>query len=200
MRHTEVGRAAAEAAEALRRHAEAVTAGGDEVDHAAAALARALEDYGDALINHDSAPLEALTEMADELTANDDEEPDEEPLPAGTRLSIRLREDVIVADPQRLIEAGRRAYRDRWPDDSDDEVDANVSDVINALHELVHDPWLLAEYDEEDGLVHAGSVWAVCEVSEAWQERGDQLLLEHLEVDGTSPYDPFALPVDEHEK
>jgi hypothetical protein len=73
MRHTDVGRAATEAAGAPHRHAEAVIAGDDEVDHAAAALARALEDYDAALINHGNAPLEALIEMADELTANDDE-------------------------------------------------------------------------------------------------------------------------------
>jgi hypothetical protein len=199
MRHTDVDRCARETAEALRRHADAVVTGDDRVDDAASALARALEDYGAALVNHGSAPIDALTELAEDLTGVDEDELDEDTLPAGTRLSVRLREDVIVADPQRLIQAGRRAYRERWPDERNDAVAGRISDVVDALNELVHDPWLLRERGDEDGLVHAGSIWTVCEVEAAWQEQDDEVMLARIEDDGAFRDDPFALPVADHE-
>jgi hypothetical protein len=56
---------------------------------------------------------------------------------AGMVISVRTREDVVVTDPVRFVNAARRAYLAQNPDASTQEAAAAVADVYDAVDALV---------------------------------------------------------------
>lgn len=140
MRYVDLGRAARETIEAMRRHSELVLADrpAAEVTEAAEALARALYDYNAAVINHDSPGLKELEECADSLTTDRSERPASKPPPAGTRMSVWWRSDFIVLDPERLLAVGRDCWHQERPDDRPDEVEFHVPDLVAAVEQMLH--------------------------------------------------------------
>jgi hypothetical protein len=53
-------------------------------------------------------------------------------------VAILRREDYLVTDPDRVIEAGRSAYLRTWPNDRPDDAAFRVSNLGQALYELLH--------------------------------------------------------------
>jgi len=195
-RHTDLARAARELVEAVQRHAELVlTQPEQDTGEAAAALARALEDYDAALVNHGRPRLVALGETAESLETDWSELADEleDDLPAGARVSIWSRSDFVVTDPERVISTARVRYEELAPDDPED-VERSVHDVTSAIRELLHheDHVVLgAYYGEESGLQPAGATTRIFEVERALQDYPDDEWL--FDED----FDPFDLD-DQH--
>jgi hypothetical protein len=52
--------------------------------------------------------------------------------------SLLRRDDFAVTDEQAVLEGGRRAYLDVWPDDSERDATADVTDLGRALYQLAH--------------------------------------------------------------
>jgi len=52
-------------------------------------------------------------------------------------ITILTREDVVVTDPDRFMAAARRAYQRQHPDVGAREVEAAVSDVYDAVHQMI---------------------------------------------------------------
>ncbi|MFJ9695660.1 hypothetical protein [Kitasatospora sp. NPDC101183] len=97
---------------------------------------------------------------------------DELTLPAqGMTISVRHRQDVVVADPERLLAAARAAFRELHPDIPDADVPAHVADVHDAVFALLERFGRLA--DGTDGLSPAGDrVEVVLDVDRPLQDYG----------------------------
>jgi hypothetical protein len=52
-------------------------------------------------------------------------------------ISVRTRQDVVVTDPERFLNAARRAYRAENPDASVEQAVTAVADVYDAVHSLI---------------------------------------------------------------
>jgi len=182
------GRIATSARCTPRRAGAHAPGGSDE-----AALARALEDYDAALVNHGRPRLDALGETAESLEADWSalaDELEEEDLPAGARVSIWSRSDFVVTHPERLIASARARYAELRPDDRPDEVDQEVPDVLSAVRELLHheDHQVLGAYHgKERGLQPAGATTRILEVERALEDYPDDEWL--FDED----FDPFDL-------
>jgi hypothetical protein len=86
----------------------------------------------------------------------------------GMTISVRTRQDVVVADPERFFAAARQAYRDVRPEATEADAIAAVQDVHDAVHALIErdgglvadDPapgWMRPPVpDRSDGLSPAG--------------------------------------------
>jgi hypothetical protein len=62
---------------------------------------------------------------------------DEQAVPrAGTVISVVVREDVVVTDPDRFLVAARRAYRADYPDADERDAVQAVADVYDAVYVL----------------------------------------------------------------
>jgi hypothetical protein len=62
---------------------------------------------------------------------------DEQALPcAGMVISVVVREDVVVMDPDRFLAAARRAYREENPDADEQDAAQAVADVYDAAYAL----------------------------------------------------------------
>ncbi|GIG93285.1 hypothetical protein [Plantactinospora endophytica] len=58
-------------------------------------------------------------------------------LRAGMIISVRMRRDVVVVDPDRFLAAARQALRDRDPGLTDAEAVDAIADVYDAVHVLL---------------------------------------------------------------
>jgi hypothetical protein len=157
-------RAAAEdLAQALLRHATAVTAiggrdapavfaAGDAVTPAVLAYARAHFEYTGC-----GAPLQTAYDGGDEGgdgTGADD--PPEVAALTGTALTVLQRRDYVVTDETELAAAGRAAYRRVWPEDDEAMAAADVTSPGRALYQIAHaDGW--ENLDQAAGLEPTGA-------------------------------------------
>lgn len=87
---------------------------------------------------------------------NDDEEPQDgvvaDPaLEEAPVVSVLGRWDYLVTDGAALVEHGRSAYRQTWPQDSDDDAAVQVVDIESAVRAIVHAA-ALPELDAAPGL------------------------------------------------
>jgi hypothetical protein len=55
----------------------------------------------------------------------------------GMVVSVRTRHDVVIVDPDRFLAVARRAYRAQDPQITEDEADAAVADVYDAVYALI---------------------------------------------------------------
>jgi hypothetical protein len=77
---------------------------------------------------------------------------DEASVPSvGMTISVRVRRDVVVVDPQRFLAAARRAYRELNPDVSEAEVAEVIVDAVDAAYALLERFGQLAP-DDPDGM------------------------------------------------
>lgn len=87
---------------------------------------------------------------------HDDEEVDDGPVADPTLeqapvVSVLGRWDYLVTDGAALVEHGRRAYLQAWPQDTEDDAAVRVTDVEGAVNEILHGPQL-PELDDARGL------------------------------------------------
>ncbi|MEV0827270.1 hypothetical protein [Nonomuraea rubra] len=130
---------------------------------------------------------------------------DEQTVPtAGMTISVRTRRDVVIVDPERFLASARAAYRDLYPESSEDSAAENVRDVYDAVHILLDRFGRLAAdapetsircghsgpqpgqriLDRPDGLSPAGELQQIV--------LGDQTPLQDYGC--FLPEDPFSLP------
>lgn len=118
------------------------------------------------------------------LGVADDEEEDggddrvDGEVPQGGMLSIFRRWDLRILDEAAVIAAGRAAYLQAWPDDTEEDASIRVEDVEVAASELIH----------ADGLESLGN-------TEGLQpERGATTIIQHDGEDyETFDADPWAI-------
>jgi hypothetical protein len=87
-----------------------------------------------------SFPL-ALADVEDDDAWDDDEEDSEDDAEESrsvTVLSVVSRSDYHVTDADALIAAGRVAYSTAWPDDTDEDAQVRVQNVVSAAAEIKH--------------------------------------------------------------
>jgi hypothetical protein len=97
---------------------------------------------------------------------------------AGTvsdRLSVLSRRDFTIADPAELIEAGRAAYLELFPDDVEAQADERVTDPGAAVQQMLqaYGQEGVEERADDSGLVPEGSttwVLAAVEPPADWRE------------------------------
>ncbi len=124
-------------------------------------------------------------------------------------VSVRMRRDVVITDPERFLAAARAAYRDLNPGCGDAEAADAVADVTDALFALIERTWPadgsslwpdlhapevgpraplpgVRDTDRPDGLSPAGWLLKVVTEPQPLQDFGCFL-----------PPDPFSSPDDE---
>jgi hypothetical protein len=131
-------------------------------------VAEALNDLQEAVVNFGALPPEGLSDIATQF-GYAAEEPEYEELPPGQRVALITRTDVIVSDPEALIETARRAREQNGENSC---IETEIIHVIDALDELVKLEWqpLLCGYDARRGLRLAGSMVVSSPVEKALQE------------------------------
>ena len=146
-RRAAFAQAAEEAIETLRLHVATVTAAtgegdqlrilgsGETVEEAFVALGRAESDLTAA-----SSPFSALVQNED---WDDDDEEDEEPDPLDesaqfNQLSVLIRRDYRLTSESAVLDAGRAAYAQVWPDDSAEAAAEDVSHLGRAIYQITH--------------------------------------------------------------
>ena len=145
---------------AIDAHLEAVersTGEGDEgVQATYDALHRASVAYDDVLYDvHDEV---TPWQYAEGPVAEIDLEPDAEL----RRFALLVRRDYTIEDLVVLLDAGRSAYAEVWPQDPAKAAEADVTSPGRAVYQLIHAYGLdgLAERAEAAGLnPHGGTVW-----------------------------------------
>ena len=78
--------------------------------------------------------------MSSDVTVTGDD-----PLVAGIRLSLRLRQDFTVTDPDRLLAAARDAYRELNPDADIADAEVMVTGAADALFTLLEQAGLFGD-------------------------------------------------------
>lgn len=124
-------------------------------------------------------------EVDDEDDDEGDADEDEQDPPA--RISVLHRADYRVVDPVALMEAGRQAYRQAWPDNTDEDATEDVSHLGRALYQVMHAGGLAA-LGHTPGLSAGGS--------QTWFVEADELLDECTDrdpLDNPFPTDGEAL-------
>lgn len=110
-----------------------------------------------------------MTYVTYEPKHGDVEEPDaaetNEPRSGGT-ISILSRIDYRIEDFDRLLEEGRRSYRQIQPDASPEEVNDAVPDLQGAIYEIMHANGDRIPFPFPSGVPIAGVTWFL-EVDEA---------------------------------
>lgn len=134
---SEVGAAAENLVEAVRRHAAAVTGTVDEArKQAGRGLVEALDGYGSAVVNSGNEWPEDLDGFDEWLGEEDGiEHPGPEP-DLRQRIALFTRTDLAVTDLSRLREAAAQRLAECCGDTVDD-VDAAVADPADAISHLV---------------------------------------------------------------
>jgi hypothetical protein len=180
--------AATTLAETLRQHSQTLLAltgrqaeipaifqAGDQLADAAAAYAEAQFDYTGTFppmgLAHHEDDEDDEAEFADE----DDQEA------AVALVSVLHRADYRVTDAAEVLQAGRRAYLQVWPDDRDDDAASDVDHLGRAFYQVQHASGLAA-LAATPGLEPAGATTWALEVTELLGPDPDAW-----------PGDPFAL-------
>lgn len=119
-----------------RRELAHVFAAHDALDAAARA-------FGDAQMELSGTSARFAVFAADEPDdeADDEDAHADDEIGDGFPLTVLQRRDFVVTDTARLIEQGRRAYAETWPDDTRDDAEFEVHNVGSAVSALVHDTW-----------------------------------------------------------
>ena len=75
----------------------------------------------------------------------------------GDVVSVVARWDYRVVDPHALLAAGRSAYSQTWPDDTEEDANIAVQSPPDAVSEMLHMP-ALTQLEGANGL-EIGQVW-----------------------------------------
>jgi hypothetical protein len=86
---------------------------------------------------------------------NEDKDEGSEPW-YGSGLSVLQRTDYRVIDESAVIQAGRAAYREAWPDDTADDAVADVTSIGQALYQITHASGSWSAIDNVAGIEIAG--------------------------------------------
>lgn len=177
-----------EFAAAVRRHGDVVLAlSARQADVPALfaandALAAAADAFGAAQFD--------LTGTFPSFELPDDEEDDEDDdaFPdAVAGLLLVHRADYAVTDAEAVLAAGRAAYRQVWPTDTDEDAAVSVRSLDRAVHELQHAGGLSA-LDDVPGLEEAGSVtWVLDAADDDARRRALTMALGSVEDGGFEP-------------
>ncbi|WP_406096925.1 hypothetical protein [Kitasatospora purpeofusca] len=63
---------------------------------------------------------------------------DEMPIPtAGMTISVRTRQDVVIVDPERFVASARAAYREAFPEITEERAAEEIRDVYDAVWALL---------------------------------------------------------------
>ncbi len=178
---------------AVRRHADTVanlTGHRAEIRDIFAThdtLADAVLAYDEALQDFTGTGLPLVSPRGDEEDDVDEETEeldDFADLEDVSNLAVLTRTDYRVADAAAVIAAGRLAYRQVWLKDTDEDAEAEVTDLASALSEIEHarwrDPW-----QDVEGLRPVRSVTMVVEPDRLLPPTPEEL---------DDAIDPFALP------
>lgn len=134
--------------ENLQAHTSALLAmrGGSaeimELFESNADIAASVRAWDDAIFDHTgtTAPLA----WTDEDEDDDEDEDEPEDTVSGEIVSVVSRFDLLIDDADAVLTAGRAAHRRLWPDEEEQDAQAAVSGVANALYAIGHeagDPW-----------------------------------------------------------
>lgn len=98
------------------------------------------------------------------------------------RVGLVTRHDFTVIDPEALLDAGREAYRENWPDDGEEATEKQVSHLGAAVYEIASAYGLdgMEERAEDNGLLPEGSTtWVVDtgDVDEHWRDHAFSALM-----------------------
>ena len=161
--------------EAVRAHGAAVLAqtGAEEqlpaLFVAGDELARAVDRYGDAQWD--------LTGVFPPVHVHGHDEEDGEPAPdevievAGL-VRIVHRADYAVTDPDAVLAAGRAAYLQVWPEDSEQDAAVDVTELGRALYQVQHAGGLTG-FEDVPGLDPLGSTTWFVDVTDEEEPPGD---------------------------
>jgi hypothetical protein len=78
--------------------------------------------------------------------------------PRGAGLSVLERTDYRVVDENAVIEAGRAAYSEVWPDDTAEDAAADVTNLGRALYQIAHASGSWSSIEEVNGITVTGRV------------------------------------------
>lgn len=114
----------------------------DNVQAAAAAFNEAEMDWCG------SVALRGASDVDDDWDDEDDGSDDDTSVP-GAVLSLSGRWDYTVVDESVLVQRGRDAYLETWPDDIPEDANIAVTDAVGAIRELLHNagPQVLESVD-----------------------------------------------------
>lgn len=110
--------------------------------------------WNEAVSDHTGTSAVYLIDDDDDEDEDDDDE--EEAVQAGELISVVSRFDLVVTDPDAALESGRKAHRRMWPDENDEDTEAAVGRVVDALYSVGHEagePWF-----ELPGVEPAGGI------------------------------------------
>ncbi|TXK19686.1 hypothetical protein [Homoserinibacter sp. GY 40078] len=177
-------RAAARAAsDAILAHAERVAAlSGDaqtpKVFESALSLAEVIAEFTDAQYAYTgtTVPLGAIYSFIDAMSEN--EEPEAVDVPG---ISVYQRRDYEVLDEESVMQAGRDAFREAWPDATDEDAAADVTTLGGALYQIAH----------------AGGGWSALDRVQSLGVTGATVIVVPTEV--TLGSDPDSWPEDPFE-
>lgn len=160
--------------EAVRAHGAAVLAQtGTEAElpglfAAGDQFAKAVDTYGDAQFDlTGTSPPVHVHGHGEE----DEEDADGEEVEVVAVVRVLHRADYAVADLDAVLEAGRAAYAEVWPDDSAEDAAADVTSLGRALYQIQHAGGL-AGLEDAPGLLPAGSTTWYVDVSD--EEEGPE--------------------------
>lgn len=137
---------------------------------------------------------------------------------AGMTISVRIRRDLVIVDPDRFLAAAREAYRDRNPGCSQTDASDAVADVTEAMFALLDRAAAFPSNADAPGMP---PIWPDPQRPECGPgapapgvrvtDRADGLSpagwLQHVVLGEAQPLqdygcfapaDPFALPPDQH--
>jgi hypothetical protein len=101
---------------------------------------------------------------------------------------VLYRADYRVTDEAAVVEAGRVAYRELWPEDTEQDAQDDVTNIGRALYQIQHKDDL-SKLHEVQGLEPAGTTTWVIEAIELMDEQN----IDNVEGVDTSE-SPFTLP------
>lgn len=131
---------------AIRAHTAAVLAGGTEAEET--------EEAFEELTGAQHAYYDAEHRLAG---ASGDDEDEPEAVPEGVVVSVLRRHDYVISGPEAQLAAGRAAYLEVWPDDTEADAAQDVTHLGRALYQVAHaGGW--DSLADTDGLVPLGGI------------------------------------------
>ncbi|MEU6235113.1 hypothetical protein [Kitasatospora sp. NPDC047058] len=125
---------------------------------------------------------------------------DEMPAPkAGMTISVRTRQDVVIVDPERFLASARRAYREAFPEITEERAAEDIRDVYDAAWALIDRfGQLVADAPATAGLPGQRVLDRPDGLSPAGERRqivlNDPRPLQDYGCFVPEGYDPFAVP------